>query len=217
MSASPQVILIEKEGVRQIISLQEWEAICGATFSSSLEFESPSLRSKIEKKTEKLYKKGELSRQQIWFGSYFKKEMEASYFPDVVLRYINPTLGWGVFAEKNFRKTEFIAEYSGLLRKSRRSDKTNAYCFEYTLANGVKTPYTIDAQDKGGLARFLNHSTTPNVLSVLATRGFVSHVILITQREIKKGEQLCYDYGEDYWLYREKPIEISSPQDKPFE
>ena len=134
--------------------------------------------------------------------------MESVFIPDVIIRYINPVLGWGVFAARDFRKMEFIAEYSGLVRKSRKSDKTNAYCFEYTLANGVKTPYTIDAQDKGGIGRMINHSVHANLQSSLATIDFLNHVVLITSRPIKKGEQLCYDYGPDYWSHREKSVDI---------
>jgi hypothetical protein len=198
-------LLIEKEGKQDLITLEEWELCSQTSFSTVLEFESSSIREKIIKKTEKLYKKGELSRQQLWFGSYFKTEMNSQFLPDVIIRYIDPIFGWGVFANRDFRKMEFIAEYSGLIRKARRSDRTNAYCFEYTLANGVKTPYTIDAQDRGGIGSLINHSTSPNLQSSLATVGFISHVILITNLPIKKGEQLSYDYGPDYWSKREAP------------
>lgn len=189
-------------------AIEEWEKLTGAIFSSTLQFETEIIKEKIRNKIEKLYRKGELTRQQLWFGSYFKKEMESPFIPDVELRYIDSTFGYGVFAARDFAKYEFIAEYSGLVRKSRRSDKTNAYCFEYTLANGVKTPYTIDAEIQGGIGRMVNHSQNPNLQSSLATIDFLNHIILITSRPIKKGEQLCYDYGDDYWAHREKPILI---------
>lgn len=212
MSTNPKAVLkkllIEKEGKQNLISLEEWESISGTSFSFHLTFDSSLIREKIIKKTEKLYKKGELSRQQLWFGSYFKPEMDVPFIPDVVVRYIDPVLGWGVFANRDFKKMEFIAEYTGLVRKSKRNDRTNAYCFEYTLANGVKTPYTIDAQDRGGIGRLINHSTSPNLQSSLATVDFMSHVILITSQPIQKGVQLFYDYGPDYWSKREAPVNM---------
>lgn len=203
------ILKVEKEGKRELLSVEEWESLSGTSFSTALEFDSPSIREKVRKKTEKMYRKGELSRQQLWFGSYFKTEMETSFLPDVVIRYIDPVLGWGVFADRDFRKMEFIAEYSGMLRKGKRSDRTNAYCFEYTLANGVKSPYTIDAEDRGGIGRLVNHSTRPNLQSSLATIDFVSHIILIANQPIRKGTQLCYDYGPDYWALRESPKELA--------
>lgn len=189
--------------------IDKWSKITDAKFSNKLEFETAKLKEKICKKIEKLYKKGELTRQQIWFGSYFRSEIESLFIPDIEIRYINHIFGYGVFAARNFKKMEFIAQYSGLVRKARRSDKTNAYCFEYILANGVKTPFTIDAQDQGGIGRLINHSETPNLHSSLATINFINHVVLITSRPIKKGEQLCYDYGDDYWFYRERPLSLS--------
>lgn len=210
MSANAKAFLtIEKEGKRERLSLEEWEALSGTSFSTALAFDSPLTLEKVIRKTEKLYRKGELSRQQLWFGSFFKKEMDALFLPDVVIRYIDPVFGWGVFADRDFRKMEFIAEYSGVLRKGKRSDRTNAYCFEYTFANGVKSKYTIDAQDRGGIGRLVNHSTNPNLHSSLATVDFVNHVILITNQMIPKGAQLCYDYGPDYWSHRESPRELA--------
>lgn len=188
--------------------LKDWEKITDAKFSNELIFENLKIREKIRKKIEKLYKKGELTRQQLWFGAYFRKEIESLFIPDIEIRFINKTLGYGVFAKRDFSKLEFIAQYSGLVRKSRRSDRMNAYCFEYLLANGVKTAYTVDAQDQGGIGRMINHSENPNLQSSLATIDFLNHIVLITSRPVKKGEQLCYDYGPDYWSHREKPIHL---------
>ncbi|MCL4419524.1 SET domain-containing protein-lysine N-methyltransferase [Patescibacteria group bacterium] len=189
--------------------VDEWAKITDAKFSNQLEFETPRIREGIRKKIEKLYKKGELTRQQLWFGAYFRKEIESLFIPDIEIRYIPSILGYGIFATRDFAKMEFIAQYSGIVRKARRSDRTNAYCFEYTLANGVKTPFTIDAQDQGGIGRLINHSEIPNLQSSLATIDFINYIILITSRPVKKGEQLCYDYGDDYWSHREKPVHLS--------
>lgn len=210
MQPSPQKnrILTEKEGKETSLSIEEFEKRMGIAFIQRLEFASDSILSKIRRKTEKLYRKGELSRQQLWFGSFYKSEIESPSIPDVIVRYIDPQIGWGVFANRDFKKMEFIAAYTGVLRKSKWSDRRNAYCFEYTLASGVKTRYTIDAQDKGGIARFFNHSKSPNLLSSIATIDFVNYVILIASKPILKGAQLCYDYGPDYWRKREAPSEL---------
>jgi hypothetical protein len=209
MSTNAKTILIERGDTQKKVSIEEFEQLMQISFLRTLTFESRAIHAKVLKKTEKLHKKGELSHQQLWFGSYFKQEMESLFIPDVVIRYINPILGWGIFANRDFRKMEFIAEYSGLLRKRRRDDRSNAYCFEYTLASGVSTKYTIDAETQGGIARLINHSTNPNLLSALATKEGISHVILITSKPVEKGTQLSYDYGPDYWSKREKPIPLT--------
>jgi len=100
---------------------------------------------------------------------------------------------------------DYIAEYAGLVRRKKRADSSNSYCFEMTILSGERTPYTIDACNQGGIARFINHSDTPNLTSALATVRDMSHVILYVTKFISKGDQLCYDYGADYWKKRNRP------------
>ena len=205
----PNVLLqVERRGIREEMPAAEFERLAGAAYIPQLDFVDSSTLATIAKKTGKLYRKGELTREQLWLGSYFRKEILSPPVPDVVLRYIDPVLGWGVFAARDLKKMTFIAEYSGRLRKRLRSDKKNAYCFEYVSAQGVRTPYTIDALDQGGISRYINHSETPNLLSALATIDFVSHIVLIANEPIPKGAQLCYDYGPDYWSCRAAPVPL---------
>lgn len=199
-------MIIEKEG--KPISLLEFEKLTGAKWNPKLWFEEYKIQFSLAKEAAKLRKKGELTLEQMWLGSYFQKEILSAAVPDVAIRWIDPYLGWGVFANRNFRKMEFIAEYVGKVRKRKRADKKNAYCFEYVLVQGENTPYTIDAMDQGSLARYINHSPNPNLISGLATFENISHVILYTKEPIAKGTQLCYDYGPDYWSKRLPPLPL---------
>ncbi|MBU6446539.1 MAG: SET domain-containing protein-lysine N-methyltransferase, partial [Verrucomicrobia bacterium] len=151
------------------------------------------------------YRKGELTVEQAWLGKYFESDIVNQKEPHVAIRYIDPQLGWGVFALQDFRKMEFVAEYVGKVRKRKKEDEKNAYCFEYALCAGLSSPYTIDAQEQGAVARYINHSDTPNLNSALATFDHLSHVILFAKEPIAKGAQLCYDYGPDYWSKRNAP------------
>jgi SET domain-containing protein len=103
---------------------------------------------------------------------------------------------------------QFIAEYTGLLRKRSKADTKNAYCFEYVVAQGFDSGYTIDAQEQGSIARYINHSEKANLNSALATLEGLSHVILYAKEPIAKGTQLCYDYGPDYWSKRTAPVAL---------
>lgn len=198
--------LFEKEGKR--LSVEEFEKETGAPFLSHLDFGDAKVYTDLVARGIKQAKKEAVTREQLWMGSYFKKEIASGAVPDVEIRWIGPEIGWGVFAARDFRKMEFIAEYSGKVRKRRRSDGKNAYCFEYVVVQGVKTPYTIDALEQGGVARYINHSSKPNLLTSLATFDFLSHVVLFTARPIAKGEQLGYDYGDDYWAKRTPPSQL---------
>jgi SET domain-containing protein len=200
-----QKVQVQKDGNPRLLTLPEFEAVIGAAFIPRLEFESDAVIDDIREKTQKIHKKGEISKEQLWLGAYYKKEIESMFLPEVTVRWIDDSIGWGVFAAKAFKKREFIAEYSGKVRPRRRQDKNNAYCFEYIVAPHVPTRYSIDAETQGGIGRLINHSDRPNLLSALATFESVSHVILIASAPIRVGEQLCYDYGPDYWSRRSKP------------
>ncbi len=195
------MISLHKNGQERRIPLAELQKWTGARYAPYLEFSDLKILRKLTRKHANLEK----TREQLWLGTYFQFELLHETLPDVSLRWINDRMGWGLFAERDFKPMEFIAEYSGLVRSRRSSDRHNAYCFEYILTPDAPTPYLIDAQDQGGLSRYINHSDTPNLTSALATIDQVSHVVLYTNQPVMKNTQLCYDYGLDYWKYRKKP------------
>ena len=201
---------VHKNGEERLITIPEFEAMTGVAFIPQIDFENLLIVQDIVERTQKIHKKGELTKEQLWLGSYYKKEIQTMKIPEVTIRWIDDSIGWGIFAAKDFKKREFIAEYCGKVRQRRRQDKSNSYCFEYVVAPQVPTPYTIDAQDQGGIGRFINHSNQPNLLSALATFEWISHVILIANEPIRMGQQLCYDYGPDYWSCRSKPKSLDS-------
>lgn len=198
--------MFEKEG--KLLSLEEFERYTGAKWIPELVFESPLIASQIVREAIRLYKKGEMTLEQLWLGRYFQKEILSHFVPDVSIRWIDHLLGWGVFARRDFKKMQFIAEYSGRVRKRKKGDIKNSYCFEYVVAQGGYSPYTIDALDQGGLSRYINHSGIPNLNSSIATFENTSHVVLYAKEPIAKGTQLCYDYGPDYWSKRTAPIPL---------
>lgn len=197
-----QKIVIEKDGKKEAISLETFEEIMQCQYLPSLAFSSFSLKEKLEEKTKKLHAKGKLTRRQLWFGSYYRKEIELSLFPDVSIRWIDASVGWGVFAERNYKKGEYIGEYSGVLRDKKREDSKNSYCFEYAISDDEITSYRIDAREKGNITRFINHSFFPNLSPMLVTFDHLTHIILVVEEMIVKGDQLLYDYGPNYWKSR---------------
>lgn len=204
LQSSHPHLTIEKEG--RFLSLEEFEKLTESVYLSKLDFDPKTLE-KITRKCAKLHKKGYFSLEQMWLGSYFKKDL-AHPHPPLAIRWTDEAIGWGVFAGADIKKMTFIAEYTGKVRKRRWEDRKNGYCFEYNLAHGVRSPYTIDAQRQGGVARFINHSAKGNLQPALITSDNLSRVVLYAAADIRKGDQLLYDYGEDYWKKRKPPKEI---------
>jgi SET domain-containing protein len=199
-------IRVDRHGSEEFFTPKEVELLTGAKFAPWLEMGSDKIHRSICRLGAKLRRQGHLSIEQLWQGNYYQKEMESNYQPDVVLRWINDQMGWGVFAARSFKTKEYIAEYTGILRRWQRSDRRNGYCFEYVHESGKGTSFLIDARDQAGIARYINHSSKPNLQPTLATVGSITHLILLVKKPIQKGEQLCYDYGPAYWSKRSAPI-----------
>ena len=195
-------IQIEKEGSLRSLPITHFAEEMGCSYVPHLQFLNEKIREKVVKKTQKLYRKGGLTRRQLWLGSYYRQEMEGGYLPDLTLRWLSSDIGWGVFAARSLRAGEFIGEYGGVLRKRLRIDQKNSYCFHYAIAEDSFLPYNIDAREQGGITRWINHSFTPNLLTTLATFNGVTHIVLLTGKPIPKGAQLLYDYGPNYWASR---------------
>ncbi len=207
----PGKILVEKEGIQEFCNVESFEKLTETAFIPQIDFADAKIRSDIERRGAKFHKKGILTREQLWNGCYYRNEILSCFVPDIAIRWIDPQWGWGVFANRDFKKMEFIAIYSGKLRRWTKSDNKNSYCFSYVLAEGYPTPYTIDARDQGGIARYINHSSTaPNLTRAQDTFDHITQIVLYAKEPIPKGSQLCYDYGPEYWAKRRPPQELNA-------
>ena len=103
--------------------------------------------------------------------------------------------GWGVYATQPIPKNKRITYYAGekisstesLKREIRYLKKGHIWCFKLTSRS------VIDAGVGGNIARFINHSCTPNCYIHI-----VGDTIWIrAARNIRKGEELSYNYNTD--------------------
>lgn len=98
--------------------------------------------------------------------------------------------GLGLFAGEDIKKGELIIEYIGnILTKEEADKKTSSqYLFE------VSRNKTIDGTPRWNIARYANHSCDGNAESdVTKGRVFVKAI-----KNIKEGEEIVYDYGEEF-------------------
>ncbi|GGI19006.1 MAG: SET domain-containing protein-lysine N-methyltransferase [Oxalicibacterium faecigallinarum] len=106
----------------------------------------------------------------------------------------SPIHGRGVFASRKIPADTFIVEYEGerISEKeaSRRhgTDPDNPFhTFFFSLESGKLIDGGVDGSD----ARWINHACEPNC----EAREEKGHVYIYSLRDIKKGEELNYDYG----------------------
>lgn len=109
---------------------------------------------------------------------------------------------WGVYTTEPIRKNEAIIEYIGEIIRLRVADKRQIR-YEAEGNNGsyifqLEKDKLIDATHKGGLARFINHSCTPNCATQVKFFDNENHIIIYAKRDINPYEELCYDYKMEY-------------------
>ncbi|ESO95519.1 hypothetical protein LOTGIDRAFT_117025 [Lottia gigantea] len=149
-------------------------------------------------------------------GRRCKSELEKERmieYEDKVLTYCEDGLevvkmedkGRGVVATKMFKKGDFVVEYAGdLIDLAESKDREMFYgmstkfgCYMYYF-NLKGKHYCIDATaESGKLGRLLNHSRISfNCCTKLIEIKNTPYLIIIASRDIVKGEELLYDYGD---------------------
>ncbi|KAK4472114.1 hypothetical protein MN116_005482 [Schistosoma mekongi] len=109
--------------------------------------------------------------------------------------------GLGLFAARDLEQQTMVIEYVGELirleianKREKHYEAHNRGIYMFRLDDDT----VIDATVCGGLARYINHSCQPNCFAEFVNFGGHSHIVIITNRRIKKGEELCYDYNFDF-------------------
>ena len=113
----------------------------------------------------------------------------------------SPIHGNGVFALAPLKKGETVIEYKGTLITHDDADALygdggeTGHTFLFTL----NAQYIIDANRKGNVARWINHSCAPNCQALMEESASGDprrdKVVIETLRAIRPGEELTYDYG----------------------
>eukprot|EP00048_Salpingoeca_helianthica_P001091 m.46496 g.46496 ORF g.46496 m.46496 type:complete len:233 (+) comp11138_c0_seq2:37-735(+) len=114
--------------------------------------------------------------------------------------------GWGVRTTQPLSEGQFVCDYAGELitrgEAAIRAKAADAAGQEHYLlvlrehVGGRVLCTHVDASRTGSIARFINHSCSPN-LHVVAVRrgGLIPHLVLRASRAIRALEELTFDYG----------------------
>ena len=103
--------------------------------------------------------------------------------------------GRGLYAARDIKEGTKIINYKGKLitkKQTEESDKYNNNKPIYLFT--INKKYDLDGDFKYNTARLINHSCNPNC--EVDGKGLKLWIVAI--RDIKKGEELSYDYGFGY-------------------
>lgn len=119
---------------------------------------------------------------------------------DACYRIGRSTTGLGLFATTPIQPGAFIVEYSGeriRTREAHAREKTAGarYMFE------INSRWTVDGSARSNIGRYANHSCRPNAESAVSK----GKVILRAISAIEPGEEITYDYGDEYFELFIKP------------
>ncbi|XP_032662597.1 histone-lysine N-methyltransferase NSD2 isoform X2 [Odontomachus brunneus] len=107
--------------------------------------------------------------------------------------------GWGLKSLEDIKAGQFVIEYVGEVideaeykrRLHRKKELKNENFYFLTIDNNR----TIDAEPKGNLSRFMNHSCAPNCETQKWTVNGDTRIGLFALRDIKSGEELTFNYN----------------------
>jgi SET domain-containing protein len=109
----------------------------------------------------------------------------------------SPGKGSGLFALCPFKKGRLIAEYTGVRIPTPYADTLdNRYLFE------LDRVWTIDGSPESNVARWINHACLPNCEGVIRK----GRIFIYAARDIRAGEELTIDYGEEYFDEFIRPV-----------
>lgn len=109
--------------------------------------------------------------------------------------------GWGLKAEQDIRAGDFVVEYVGELIDEETCQQRVKEYHEKEISDyyflTIDKDNIIDAYPKGNLSRFMNHSCDPNCETQKWTVNGEVRVGLFASRDIKHGDELCFNYHLD--------------------
>ena len=101
----------------------------------------------------------------------------------------------GLYASKNIKAKQIVIHYKGKLVTKKEVEKNPKFDNDKAIyLFNVNNRYDLDGDFEYNEARLINHSCNPNC----EVDGKGLKLWIFALRDIKKGEELSYDYGFGY-------------------
>ena len=123
--------------------------------------------------------------------------------------------GKGVYARIDIKKRTKIIEYVGEKLTKKQGDVRAQEQYNLSKKNKnmgsvyvfeLDNKYDIDGYVSWNPARLINHSCDSNCKYKMINKG----IWIVARKDIKKGEEITYDYGYDLEDYKDHPCKCGS-------
>ncbi|MBA3816037.1 MAG: SET domain-containing protein-lysine N-methyltransferase [Parachlamydiaceae bacterium] len=199
------LVQLKDSSTLNTMNVAEFENRFNIEYAPFLTFESYALLREVIDQCPYILRNSWIAADNFTYTKQFRKQLDETVLAKVSIRWVSDDVGYGLFAEQNMVKGDFIGEYTGELRMlSRWRSDQNGYCLHYHTKWWSLNYYVIDAMLLGNLMRFINHSDFPNIQPLCAVDRGLQRQIFIARNPILKGTQLTINYGADYWTKRQK-------------
>lgn len=106
--------------------------------------------------------------------------------------------GLGLFADEDIKKGTYIIQYVGKkITNKEAAEKPNKYIFD------LNSRFSLDGAARYNIARYVNHICKTYNADSCDDKGKIFYE---ANRDIKKGEEITTDYGEEYFEQYIKPV-----------
>ena len=116
--------------------------------------------------------------------------------------------GDGAFAMEPIKAGTWVGTYTGTLtthaETEARYGSTDYSSTDYLFTVDETRGLGIDARNSSHFSRFINHAEHGNVEPVVDTERL--RVDFFAIRDVAPGDELSFDYGVSYWLFRPPPL-----------
>ena len=121
--------------------------------------------------------------------------------------------GYGLFTYENIPKNSFIIEYEGKFIGKNECNYRIYHKYKYNknfYIIKIGSNKYIDAENSNCLAKYANHSCSPNCKISVWIVNETQKVALFALRNIDKHEELCFDYKYECWNNTKQPCFCNS-------
>lgn len=119
--------------------------------------------------------------------------------PKIKIGYVDAIKSYGVYADKEIKVSDTpLGLYAGVREASSDSFQENA-AYIFGLTENGNMIGQINGEKIRNWTAWINHSQVPNVAAVQQVFNNELHIVFYAIKDIKPGEQLLYDYGNDYF------------------